>query len=224
MSKIDKGGLYLIMNEGTSPVFVPSRTGGFMMPPSADGDPTVRQLYFSEIIEINSMCDLFRHGHLFFEKEYEEAIYEELRISNWKEILHNSDIEEILLNPTKDGLQRILDIKSPTYFDRVRGVYVGLKNSGANLTRNVIDLMEQRSIEVSRGIMTTKISLQPKNNQDNVSNEALEAMQQKIAAMEEKLNSVQSKSDESEHVAKAPAEKKTTAKKTTSARTTTKKK
>lgn len=222
MSKFDKSGLYLVINENSSPVFVPTRNGGFMMDGAASDRPSVAQLYFSDIVEINSACDLFRHGHLFFEKEYEEAIYDELRIPNWRDILHNSDIENILLHPTLESLQRILDIKSPTYFDRIRGVYVGLKNSGCDMSQNVIKLMEQRSKEVASGITTTKISVMPKKDADEVQSEAMAAMQRKMEAMEARLSSLQK--EEAEPDPKPVPTPKPKAKKSISTKTTVKKK
>lgn len=191
MSNFDKSGLYLILNENSSSVFVPTRAGGFMMEGGSEEHPAIAQLYFGEIVEINSTSDLFRNGHLFFEKEYEADIYEELRISNWKDILHNSDIENIMKHPTVEGLQRILDIKSPTYFDRVRGVYVGLKNEGGDLSQQVVRLMEQRSREVANGIMATKISVQPKRGNDEINSAAIEALQQKLAEMEAKMQTME---------------------------------
>ena len=213
MSKFDKSGLYMIINEGTSPVYVPSRNGGFMMDGAAPGRPSMVQVYFNDIVEINSSCDLFRHGHLFFEPEYEEAIYEELRIPDWKEILHNSDIEEILLHPTMEKLQKILDIKSPTYFDRIRGVYVGLKNAGGDLSQNVVKLMEQRTKEVANGIYTTKISVLPKKDSGEAQNEAMAAMQKKMDEMEAQLNSMKKEDPKPEP---EPVKSKTTAKKSAS--------
>ena len=215
MSKFDKSGLYMIINEGTSPVYVPSRNGGFMMDGAAPGRPSMVQVYFNDIVEINSSCDLFRHGHLFFEPEYEEAIYEELRIPDWKEILHNSDIEEILLHPTMEKLQKILDIKSPTYFDRIRGVYVGLKNAGGELSQNVVKLMEQRTKEVSNGIYTTKISVLPKKDSGEAQSEAMVAMQKKMDEMEAKLREIDS-TQPKEEPKPEPVKPKTTAKKSAS--------
>lgn len=222
MSKFDKSGLYLVLNECSSPVYIPSRNGGFMLDGGTPENPSVVQLYFNEIVEINSVCDLFRHGHLFFEKEYEEAIYEELRIPNWRDILHNSDIEEILLHPTMESLQRILDIKSPTYFDRVRGVYIGLKNGGGNLSQNVVKLMEQRTKEVANGIYATKISVMPKKDPDDVNGEAMAAMQKKMEEMEEQLRSMQKETPAKEvEPEPEPVKAKTTTKKSTAKKTTT---
>ena len=233
MSNFDKSRLYLILNENSSPVFVPTRNGGFMMDGGSEENPAIAQLYFGDIVEINSTSDLFRNGHIFFEKEYEADIYEELRIANWKDILHNSDIENIMKHPTVDGLQRILDIKSPTYFDRIRGVYVGLKNEGGDLSQQVVRFMEQRSREVANGIMATKISVKPKKGNDEINSEAIEALQQKLAEMEAKMQNMEpvvpkqedadatQVDDKPKKTSTATAKKKTTsasAKKTTSSK------
>lgn len=206
MSKIDKSGLYMILNEGSSPVYVPGRNGGFMLDGGTASHPAMRQLYFSEIVEINSVSDLFRNGHLFFEPEYADAMYEELRIPSPENILHNADIEDILLHPSIEGLQRILDIRSATYFDRVRGVYVGLKNSNADLGQNVIKLMEARTQEVANGIMTTKISVAPKRSQSEINAEQMDAMRKELEALKAKIDEPKEK----DVVEKAPVQEEVT--------------
>ena len=79
-----------------------------------------------------------------FEEAYAPALYEELRITDWRDILTERQIEALLCNPTAEGLERILAITEPMYFDRIYGVFMGLKNAGVGISGNVEKLLTKR--------------------------------------------------------------------------------
>ena len=65
----------------------------------------------------------FRNGMLFFEESKAEDVYNILGIKDWKNILTNKDIREIILHPTYEGLEKLIAIKDSAMFERVRAAY-----------------------------------------------------------------------------------------------------
>lgn len=114
--------------------------------PCVNGDPSTTPLTLDEIKYINN-SSVFKCGMLEFPEEIEETIYAELRIDTSK-VLKLKDIREILINPTKTGLIKLLGITSLSDFDRVRGQFHKLKYEGYKLTLDVADLIEKRTKEL----------------------------------------------------------------------------
>lgn len=159
---LDKTKTYLVLNYDKSPICITTRTYGETIPPGNDLSPAVLPLTIDEIIYINTTTNVFKIGKLFFEKEYEEEIYEELRIHNWKDILRNEDIYDIILNPTVDKLERILEIDNQMYFDRVYSAYIGFRNDGVNISSNVENVIKARHKELKNHKRKTEIKVKPK--------------------------------------------------------------
>ena len=91
--------------------------------PSTDGEtPTVIPMTIDEIRYANN-SSAFKTGLLFFDKTKEEDVYETLNIVDWKNILKNSDIRDIILHPTYEGLDRIISVKDSSTFERIRTAY-----------------------------------------------------------------------------------------------------
>lgn len=180
---LDKSRLYMVINYGRSPVCVASRNQSMKIP-GADGDtPSETPLSLDEIIEINSLCGAFKLGLLRFEEEYEEEIYDLLRIRDWRNILTDKQIEEILLHPTMETLQKIVDIKDPLSFDRVRGIYTGLKSVAADVPGKVDMVINERARELARKITTSRIQLVPKKDESS----EVEALKEQMAKMQEQM-------------------------------------
>lgn len=115
----------------------------------------------------------------------EDQIYEELRIDRNK-VLKLNDIRKILLNPTKEGLTKILSITSLADFDRVRGQFQKLKYEGYKLTLDVADLIDKRTKELFNG--KTKTSFMLENvNIENQNQERVKELEKQLAEMKEML-------------------------------------
>ena len=72
--------------------------------------------------QINSRSPVFKFGILEFAEEDREEIYAELNMPNWKETtLFEKDIDEMLLHPTKESLQRIINVPNVQMIERIRG-------------------------------------------------------------------------------------------------------
>lgn len=158
---ISKTKNYLVLNYNQSPVAVKTKYDSFMIEPAFDDAPGSLPLTIDEIQVINSNSPVFKVGLLRFETVDQEDIYEALRIENWRSILTNDEIEDYLLNPSVERLQKFLDIESDIYFERIRGVYMGLKNSGANLSMKVSTVIDGRRAELAAHKRKSEILVKP---------------------------------------------------------------
>lgn len=154
---LQKEQTYLVLNYGTSPVSITTRHGSELIEGGSRDNPSAIPLKIEEIITANSNGCAFKYGLLRFEKEYEEDIYTEIRLHDWRNILTDQDIEDILLCPTKEGLERILAIDNEIYFNRVVGVYYGLKSIFADISPKVDIIIEQRRAEMRQNKRKTEI-------------------------------------------------------------------
>lgn len=135
-----------------------------------EDEPFSIPLTFSEIRTINSQSDIFRNGILRFEKEYEKDVYEALGIRDWQNILTDKEIKNIILNPTPEGLKKIIAINNPAMFERVRGVFVQLRNSKMyDISMRVAELITERYKELYRGQRNSSIKIKIENH--NVNNQ-----------------------------------------------------
>lgn len=186
---ISKTKNYLVLNYGHSPIGVSTRHENYLIP-GADGDvPASLPLTIDEIQVINSNSPVFKVGMLRFEEKDEKDIYEELRILNWQDILTDRAIEDILLNPDAESLQKLVSIESEPYYERIRGVYVGLKSAGAAISLNVSNAIEARREELLRHKRTTdiRVTANPDGHNKVVSSEEVDDLKRQIAEMQEMM-------------------------------------
>ena len=139
-----------VLNYNQNPIFVDdTNRNSYKFAASRDGiRPSINTLTINEIKAIYNNSELFQTGWLTFEDEEKEAVFAELRVNDWKDILSNSDIVEILTHPTADGLQKIIDIKEVTYFDRVRIELLKLIQDDAPIIAKVKDIVSVRHKEL----------------------------------------------------------------------------
>lgn len=176
---------YLVLNYNTSPVSIRTRHSSELIPAGDDKSPSSVPLSLDDIVYANNSGNAFKCGLLRFEPEYEEEIYNELRIANWKDILTNKELYDIILDPDMDGLQRLIDISDPMYFDRVYGAFVGLKNDGATISTKVDEIMRIRRNELKEHKKISAIHLTKKSVSDEDPRDA------KIAQMEAQMEAMQ---------------------------------
>lgn len=164
---ISKTKTYLVLNYSSSPVAVKTKYESLLVPAGTRSEPGALPFGIDDIQTINSNSPTFKIGLLWFEEEYASDIYEELRIIDWKDILTDEQIENIILNPTMESLQRILNIENEAYFERVRGVYMGLKNAGYDISNRVEKVIEPRRLEFVKKQRKSQIKLVPSQTQNN---------------------------------------------------------
>ena len=158
---LDKNKTFLVLNYNGSPVAVSTRHESYIIPGGSSESPSSMPLSVDEIVQINSNSNVFKMGLLWFEEEFQEDLYKECRIRNWKDILTDSEIEDIILHPTLEKLARLLSIENEQYFERCYGIYIGLKNSNHSIKQNVENVMlarrkELRNRKYKTGILLTK--------------------------------------------------------------------
>lgn len=156
---ISKTQNYLVLNYGASPVSVSTKYDSFLIDGGSEESPGSLPLSFDEIAVINSKSVAFKIGLLRFEPAVEAELYTALAIPNWQDIMTQRQIEEMLLHPTMEDMQKVLDIENEAYFERIRGAMVALKNLGADITTNTERIIEGRRAEFAKRQRKSQIKL-----------------------------------------------------------------
>lgn len=187
MSKIDLQNI-TVLNYNENDVFVDSSKEHYKFNASRDGiNPTMQDIPINELQYICSNTDILVTGWLTFNEDEKEEIFTALRVPNWRDILTNEDIREILTNPTMEGLQRILDITSITYFDRVRIVMFKLLSEGIDISSKVKNVVDRRYDELQKRQRITSIVLNPRVEEKKVSNEQVKELSEQNAKLQEQI-------------------------------------
>lgn len=193
---------FLVINEGTSSVAVSTRHESILIE-GKQSYPFTQD----EIRQINGNSNAFKIGLLFFEKDCEEELYSDLRIRNWKAILHNEQIEEMLMHPTADDVETILAIDSVAYFERVRGLCIMLKNTGKEVPTKIDSMVNARWRELSSGRLGTSISVKKSTPVAAEDFEAYKAdMEKKVADLLAVVENLSAEKSEAKTASAAPAE------------------
>lgn len=152
-----------------------------------DGNPTTLPLTWDEIVYANN-SNVFKSGSLEFQSNIENDIYNELGIVK-ENVLKYKEIKEILLHPDKNGLQKILKIKTLSDFDRVREIFQKLKFEGYSITLDVNNLVKKRTEELFLGKSTSSILVDDTKNEssDYKKVQELEKQLEEMKAMMETL-------------------------------------
>lgn len=178
-------------NENKVSVMV-SPTESYTFEPSEDGEiPTIIPMTFEQIRYANNY-NTFRGGFLFFEKYKEKEIYQELGINNWENILDNKEIQEILINPSYEGLKKIIDIKDSAVFERVRAAFHKLKANDSNdISVRVQQIINTRYKELQNKKVTTSIVIEKKDLAQSMPNKEVESLRAENKVMQEQLANMQ---------------------------------
>lgn len=183
---ISKTKNYLVLNYSASPVGVSTKYDSFLIDGGSAEEPGSIPLTFDEIAVINSKSNVFKIGLLRFDPRDEEEMYEALSIQNWRDILTQSQIEDAILFPSLESMQKILAIENEAYFERIRGTMISLRNRGKDITVKVERMIEQRRDELSRKQRKTSIKLMPRDEEDKTapSQDEFNAMKEQLAQMQ----------------------------------------
>jgi len=207
---LDKSKNYLVLNYSSSPVCFNTRYESILIPGGTKDAPASLPLSVDEIVQANTGTPLFKCGLLFFEPEYAEELYDACRIKNWKDILTDEQIENILLHPTIEGLEKIINIETEIYFERCYGIYIGLLNANYPITANVSKVMRARRSEFRRNKTKSEIQLVAKDVASPITQEEYEATKSEINELKAAMEAMMKQNAE---LMKALSEKKTEAKK-----------
>ena len=213
---ISKTRNYLLLNYCSSPVAVSTRYDSFLIPGGTEAEPGSLPFTIDEISVINSNSQALRIGMLWPEPEFRNEIYEEIRVPAWQEILTDHEIRDILLNPTLDGMQKLLSIDNDAYFERIRGIYMGLINAGADISNKVATMMEARRQEFAKNQRKTKIVLTPHEDKtESDKDQRIAELEASMEAMRRMMEEYMSQKADTPKPPKSAARTKTTAPKET---------
>ena len=183
MSVLDRNTEYTVRNYTGSPVAVSTRTGSYLIPGGSRDNPVEFPMTLAELAYVNSVSNVFKIGMLFFDEQFESDLYESLKIRDWHDILRLDEIDDIILHPTTEKLERIIKIQNPTYFERIYGEYIGLKNAGMPISGSVDQVMKLRKNEFRKGSVRSEIkvrTVEPSADQINAQNDKIAEMQKQI--------------------------------------------
>lgn len=218
-----------VYNECPFQVNLVGQRRDYIFPPCVDGEPTMNFVDFEEIEYAHSRGKVFNIGLLTFAEEDREGMYEALGVKNWKDkVWFNADIEDIIMHPTLEKMQRVIDIKDLITFERVRGMMVRFSNEKRDVSQNVINLINARYRELNAGNVTSKIVIKPADVEEKVSVDEVADLKRQLAEMQDLVKKLameklsidvpkKSKSDDKsdEDTEKAVAPKRSTRKATT---------
>lgn len=180
-----------VLNYNDNYVTVPvSPTKSYPFAPACDGVPTSIPLTLDEIEYANN-TPCFRNGTLEFPESIEQELYEKLNITDWKNILKLKDIEDIILAPTYEKLEKLLKIKDSSAFERVRGRLQKIQYDGKDVTVNVVRIIEKRYKELLRRQAKTDIVLSKKDVAPAVNTEEIDTLRIQNETMQEQLTQMQ---------------------------------
>jgi len=190
---IQKEKTYLVFNYCNSPVGVATRTDSFIINGAEDGVPTSMAFTIDELQQINNNSKVFKTGRLRFEADYEKEIYEVLRIHNWESILTNTQIEEKILNSNTENIKDLTEIEDARYFNRIYGIFIGLRNAGLDISSK----METALMTRYRELVNPKFKLERKKADESSVNVSQlksenEAMKEQIAEMKKMMEQFKS--------------------------------
>ena len=213
-----------VYNECPFQVNLVGQRRDYIFPPCLDGEPTMNFVDFDEIEYAHSRGKVFNIGLLIFAEEDREGMYEALGIKNWKDkVWFNDDIENIIMHPNVEKMQRVIDVRDLITFERIRGMMVRFSNEKRDVSQNVINLINARYRELNAGNVTSKIVIKPADVEEKVSADEVADLKQQLKEMQdlvkklasEKLSTNASEEDKStEDTEKAVTPKRSTRKAT----------
>ncbi len=177
---------YIVYNYNSSPVTVATRYDSYIIPAGTKDEPATFPLTMDEIRFINNTSGVFKYGILWFDDAIASEIYENLRIRNYDKILTDEQIEDCLTDPTADKLNIIVGVTSDVLFNRIRGIYMRIKNT-TGLSSKVSEVVERRYREIRDKKFTSSMEVQnaaaSQNNEVNALRRQVEELKKMVSGM-----------------------------------------
>lgn len=178
-----------VYNECPFPVNLVGQRRDYIFPACLDGEPTMNFIDFDEIEYAHSRNKVFNIGLLIFAEEDREGMYDALGIRDWRDkVWFNKDIEDIIMHPTLDKMQRVIDVKDGITFERIRGMVVRFVNEKRDVSQNVINIVNARYQELNSSVMTSKIVIRPADVETKVSADEVADLKRQLAEMQEMMS------------------------------------
>lgn len=176
-----------VLNCDDNVVTVSSLNGkGYTFEPGSVEDPCVIPIPPEEIMYMNSTCSAFKNGVLRFRPEEQNEIFKAIGIKG-DDVLFIEDIDNAILNPTVENLQRMIDIKDGAQFERIRGRFYRMTNAGEDLSTKVKRLIDERYKELRAGKRNSELSVVPAAKSSTDAQAELEAAKNQIVEMQKQM-------------------------------------
>lgn len=159
---------------------------GYTFEPGSVDDPCVIPIPPEEIQYMNSTCPAFKNGVLRFRPDEQKEIFDALGIKG-DDVLFIEDIDDAILNPTVENLQRMIDIKSSSQFERIRGRFYRMTNAGEDLSTKVKRLVDDRYKELRAGKRNSELSVVPAAKSPSDVKTELETAKAQMAEMQKQM-------------------------------------
>lgn len=185
---LDKDNI-LVLSYNENKVCVNGANEAYNFNPSNGIDPVINIMSLKDLQFINSNTGLIKTGWLTFQEDEKEEIFKELHIRDWENILTNEMIKDIMLNPSIEGLQKLIDITDEVYFDRVRIILHILITDGEDISSRVKNIVDARYKELVRKQRKTSIVLSQKDI--SVSNSKAKELEAQNAELKSQLEEMQ---------------------------------
>lgn len=110
--------------------------------------PFEKMLTWEEIQHANIMSDVFKSGRLEFLEADQEELYEELEI-NADNVLTAQEVFDTVQNPTKEKLEKVVEVTSLNTIDLFRGLAISMRNLGnEDVSNRVLAVLNKRRDEI----------------------------------------------------------------------------
>lgn len=176
-----------VLNCDDNVVTISSLNGkGYTFEPGSVEEPCVIPIPPEEIMYMNSTCSAFKNGVLRFRPEEQNEIFKAIGIKG-DDVLFIEDIDNAILNPTVENLQRMIDIKDGAQFERIRGRFYRMTNAGEDLSTKVKRLIDERYKELRAGKRNSELSVVPAAKSSTDAQAELEAVKNQIVEMQKQM-------------------------------------
>jgi hypothetical protein len=155
MNKQEK---FKVLNFSNTVCFLTSGNRSYQISAWKNGIPGFANIHFEEIEYAAARTALFRNGVLGFEEKHKEELYEALHIDGEK-IWTREKIYDLLVKGDKVLRQMLLDTNDRATLNWIRGEALKIKNTEEFVLHSVVSLIEKRNLELARGQVTTRLSL-----------------------------------------------------------------
>lgn len=189
-----------VYNECPFSVNLVGQRRDYIFPPCVDGEPTMNFVDFEEIEYAHSRGKVFTIGLLTFAEEDREGMYAALGVKNWQDsVWMNDQIEDMIMHPTMDKMQKIISIRDIVTMERVRGMMVRFMNEKRDVSQNVINIINARFRELNAGNYNTNIEIRPADVETKVPSSEVEDLKRQIAEMKELMANMAKAAEYAQH-------------------------
>lgn len=196
-----------VFNECPFSVNLVGQRRDYIFPPATDGEPTMNFVDFDEIEYAHSRGKVFSIGLLTFAEEDREGMYAALGIKDWQsKVWTNEEIEDIIMHPSMDKMQKVIDIRDIISLERVRGMMVRFMNEKRDISQNVINIINARFRELNAGNYNTNIEIRPADVEQKVSSSEVDELKKQIAEMKALMANMAKAAAGNQQVNEAPKE------------------